>query len=97
MRKITLEETAAFVYISPTYLCRIFKEKTGENFSSYLNRIRISAAKQYLLGDTVSLTEISTMTGFQDQSYFSKVFKRVTGKTPWEFKKQRGISSHFKE
>jgi len=90
MKPISLEEVAAQVYLSPTYFSRIFKEATGENFNLYVNRVRIEAAKKCLTSENSPLSDISILTGFEDQSYFSKVFKRMTGVTPNKYRESRG-------
>lgn len=88
--KITLEDTAAYVYLSPAYFSRVFKEEIGDNFNIYVNRIRVDAAKKLLLNEKVALVDISTMVGFEGQSYFSKVFKKMTGVTPGKYRESRG-------
>ncbi|MHB1485690.1 MAG: helix-turn-helix domain-containing protein [Saccharofermentanales bacterium] len=90
MKRITLEETASIVYLSPAYFSRVFKDEIGDNFNIYVNKIRIEAAKKLLLNENVSLVDISSMVGFEGQSYFSKVFKKMTGVTPGKFKESRG-------
>ncbi len=90
MNKITLEETAAYVFLSPAYFSRVFKEEIGDNFNVYVSRIRVDAAKKLLLNDKVPLVDVSTMVGFEGQSYFSKVFKKMTGATPGKFRESRG-------
>ena len=89
-RRLTLEETASNVFLSPAYFSRIFKEETGDNFNLYVNRVRIEAAKKLLLNEKIPLVDISTMVGFEGQSYFSKVFKKMTGVTPGKFRESRG-------
>ncbi len=90
MKRITLEETAARVFLSPAYFSRIFKEEMGENFNSYVNSVRVDAARRLLLNETIPLVDISTMAGFDGQSYFSKVFKKIVGVTPGRFRESRG-------
>ncbi len=89
-KRITLEETASFVYLSPAYFSRVFKDEIGDNFNVYVNKIRVDAAKKLLLNDKVSLVDISSFVGFEGQSYFSKVFKKMTGVTPGKFRESRG-------
>ena len=89
-KRITLEETASFVYLSPAYFSRVFKDEIGDNFNIYVNKIRIEAAKKLLLNEKVSLVDISSLVGFEGQSYFSKVFKKMTGVTPGKFRESRG-------
>lgn len=90
MKRITLEETAARVFLSPAYFSRVFKEEMGENFNSYVNSVRVDVARRLLLNETIPLVDISTLAGFDGQSYFSKVFKKVVGVTPGRFRESRG-------
>lgn len=90
MKKITLEEVASYVYLSPSYFSKIFKEEMGKNFNSYLNHIRIEMSKRLLLDDSVVLVDVSNIVGYEDQSYFSKVFKKLTGVSPGKFRESRG-------
>ena len=84
--KLTLNEIADHVNYSVSYLSRIFKEETGESVTAYVNRVRIERAKALLANDALTLTEIASLSGFEDQSYFNKVFKRVYGETPGRFR-----------
>ncbi len=90
MNKLTLEETAAYVFLSPAYFSRVFKEEMGDNFNVYVNSVRVEAAKKLLLNEKVALVDISTIVGFEGQSYFSKVFKKLTGVTPGKYRESRG-------
>lgn len=96
MNKLTLEETAAHVFLSPAYFSRIFKEEMGDNFNVYVNHVRIEAAKKLLLNEKIALVDISTLVGFEGQSYFSKVFKKLTGTTPGKFRESRGKKKPLK-
>lgn len=90
MKKITLEDVAEYSSLSPSYFSKIFSEEMKCNFNTYLNQVRIDNAKTLLLNDSTSLVDISILTGFEDQSYFTKVFKKITGVTPRKFKESRG-------
>ncbi len=72
--------------LTPAYFCRLFHEKTGQHFSTYLTRARMEKA-QYLLSDSsgLSLAEISAACGYPNKSYFCQVFKKYTGMTPGEY------------
>ena len=72
--------------LTPAYFCRLFHEKTGQHFSTFLTRTRMEKA-QYLLSDGqgLSLAEISASCGYPNKSYFCQVFKKYTGMTPGEF------------
>ncbi|MEG1427782.1 MAG: helix-turn-helix transcriptional regulator, partial [Oscillospiraceae bacterium] len=84
--KITLNDVAEQMYLSPTYFSRVFKREMGENFSSYLNRVRIEKSKKLLSHHNLKLADIALLVGFEDQSYFTKVFKRVTGSSPLKYR-----------
>ena len=87
---ISLEEVASHVFLSPSYFSKIFKDEMKENFSFYLNRVRINKAKSLLLSTHENIVDICEMVGFEDQSYFSKMFKKLSGVTPGKFRESRG-------
>lgn len=91
MKKITLEEVAREVNLSPSYFSKIFKEEMKCNFSTYLNMLRVENSKKYLLNNDIPLVEVAGLVGFQDQSYFSKVFKKIENISPGEFRKTQGL------
>ena len=92
--RLTLEDTARMVCLSPDYLSRIFRQETGISFHQYLNNVRITKAKELIRTTALRLTDISQMVGYDDQSYFTKVFKRTAGIAPGEYvEKYRGASS----
>jgi len=90
MKKITLEEVASHVYLSPSYFSKIFKEELKVNFNTYLNNVRIEMSKKLLMDDSIVLVDLSNLVGFEDQSYFSKVFKKITGVSPGKYRESRG-------
>jgi len=87
-RKLSLEEAASLVGYSPAYFSRIFKDEMGISFKEALNSIRIEKSKNLLLSSTASIAEICSMVGFNDQSYYCKVFKKLSGVTPDRFRKR---------
>jgi YesN/AraC family two-component response regulator len=89
MKKLTLEEAARSVYLSPAYFSRVFKLETGTNFTSYLNNVRIEESKKLLRNERINLADIAGMVGYEDQSYFSKVFKKLTGMSPLKYRHSR--------
>lgn len=96
-KRITLEEVAGQVFLNPSYFSKIFKNEMKTTFVSYVNKIRINAAKNLLSDISIPLTDVSCMVGFEDQSYFTKVFKRATGVTPGKYRESRGQQSvHLK-
>jgi AraC-like DNA-binding protein/ligand-binding sensor protein len=91
-RKISLQEIAESSGLSAPYFSTIFKEEMGENLSSYLNRLRVEKASHLLTETKMSLSEIAGACGFEDQSWFSKIFKNYTGSSPGKFRCQGGGS-----
>jgi YesN/AraC family two-component response regulator len=89
-RKISLKEIADVAGLSPPYFSTIFKEEMGENLSKYLNRLRVEKASRLLLETEMSLSEIAACCCFEDQSWFSKIFKAYTGISPGKYRNQGG-------
>ena len=83
---ISLEDLAGRVYLSPSYFGKVFKEETGETFVSFLNRVRIDRSKELLCCESVRLADIAQMVGFEEQSYFCRVFKKIVGTTPTRYR-----------
>ena len=86
---LTQEEVAQRVYLSPTYFSRVFKAEMGEPFTAYLNRIRIEHSKELLRHKSIRLTDIAQLVGFEDQSYFTKVFKKLVGVPPLQYRNSK--------
>jgi YesN/AraC family two-component response regulator len=85
-RKISLSEAAKASGLSAPYFSSVFKKEMGENFSNYLNRLRVERAMAMLTGTGKSLNEIARLCGFEDQSWFSKTFKKLTGASPGKYR-----------
>ncbi len=85
-RSLTLDEVASHVHLNPAYFSTLFKQSTGSSFKEYLNMVRIEESKRLLSNTDYSIIDISLATGFEDQSYFSKVFKKYTGLTPKQYR-----------
>lgn len=84
--KLTLEKLSAEIFMSPHYLSKAFFSETGIKFIDFLNKVRVEKAVLLLENDNLSLKEIAEATGFGGQSYFTKVFKKVTGASPRQYK-----------
>ncbi len=87
--RLSLDQVAAQVYLSKSYFCRIIKSELGCTFTEYINRLRIERSKTLLQSSQMSIAEISLAVGFDDQSYFTRIFKRQTGCSPGKFREQR--------
>lgn len=85
--QVTLPELSHKFGLSIPYLCRIFKHYTNMTVITYLQELRCSRAASYIR-DGISLEKVVSLTGFQDYNYFSRIFKRVIGKSPSNYKKE---------
>ncbi|QIZ65955.1 response regulator transcription factor [Geobacillus subterraneus] len=85
---LTLEEVAEHVGMSPYYFSKLFKEHFGITFIDYVTNVRIERAKEALVRTDCSLKEICFSVGYNDPNYFSRVFKKQTGWSPSEYRKQ---------
>ncbi|MNY35565.1 HTH-type transcriptional regulator YesS [compost metagenome] len=85
---ITIAKLAESLHLSANYVSNLFKSETGLRFVEYLNRYRIRKAKTWLQDPSLKVYEVAEKTGFQETSYFCKVFKDLEGKTVKEFRSE---------
>lgn len=93
---ISLQELAEFLNYSEAYFSTVFKQCFDQNFTVFLSKYRVEKARKLLEDITINVKEISEEVGYRDSNYFSKVFKRITGVTPSEYRKsfmQYGVVS----
>lgn len=83
---INLETVSKNIFITPGYLSLLFKQETGINFLDYLHKYRIQKAKEFFRNRFLKNYEVSRMVGYNDEKYFSQMFKRYTGLTPTQYK-----------
>lgn len=91
--QITLKELASEFGISEGHLCRLFKNMTKLSVVEYINNYRISMSIELLLNTDKEISDIAVMTGFNNISYFNKVFKKYIHLTPSEYRKTAKICS----
>ena len=84
---LTLEQLSAQFHLNPSYLCTMFREKTGHTVVKYLNIQRVEAAKHHLLNPKYTLHEIAPLVGISNEFYFSRLFKQLEGISPSEFRR----------
>ena len=87
MNDVTLEELSSYVGYSTYHFSRIFKKYSNTTFVNYLNRRRVKAAELMLLESGNSITDVAMKSGFSSLTTFNRVFKRINGYTPSEYKK----------
>lgn len=93
---LSLTEVAKQFHFSPSYLSSYFSLHNKEGFNEYLNRIRIEEASKLLIQNAASISQISAMVGYSDHSYFCKVFKKVQGMSPSQYKRKKMIDKRWK-
>jgi len=88
MFDISLDSVGEILHISPAYLSAQFKKYQKMNFLDCLTELRINAAKELLNDPFRSSAEVASMVGYEDASYFARAFKKRTGVTPTQYRKQ---------
>ena len=86
-KDISLEEAADFAGVSSFYLSKLFKEEKGETFINYISEKRLEKSRQLLSETELSIKEITAEVGYNDQNYFSRIFKNKYGLSPKEYRK----------
>lgn len=85
---LTLQDLADRFFLSREYISRRFKREFGENVFDYLANVRLERAKRLLLDSDMLVVRIAELVGYQDEKYFSRVFKKTTGCSPNEFRRK---------
>jgi YesN/AraC family two-component response regulator len=86
--ELSLGQVARAVNTSTFYFCKMFKKVTGINFTDYLSRVRIEKSKNLLLNPNLRVSEIAFEVGFQSLTHFNRVFKKILGQSPTEYRAQ---------
>jgi AraC-like DNA-binding protein len=84
--EINFDDLALKSFLSKNYFRKLFKEVTGINFSDYIQRIRVDEACNLLKNTDLKIVDIAFQVGFQDTKFFYEVFKKITGKTPGDYR-----------
>ena len=86
MKEISMQDAARMMNYSDAYFCKLFKQCFDQNFTSYLTGFRVNEAKKLLRDRSISVKDVSMQVGYYDSNYFAKVFKRMTGMIPSEYR-----------
>lgn len=86
--ELSLGQVAKAVNMSSYYFCKMFKKVAGINFTDYVARVRIEKSKNLLLNPNLRVSEIAFEVGFQSLTHFNRVFKKILGQSPTEYRAQ---------
>lgn len=84
--ELSMQSVAKAMNYSEAYFCKLFKQCFHLNFTAWLNWFRVEKAKELLPDHRLSIRDVSLLCGYTDANYFSRVFKRLTGRTPSEYR-----------
>jgi AraC-like DNA-binding protein/ligand-binding sensor protein len=87
---LSLGQVAKAVNTSTFHFCKMFKKATGLNFTEYVSRVRVEKARNLLLNPNLRISEIAYEVGFQSLTHFNRVFKKITGQSPSDYRGQLG-------
>jgi two-component system response regulator YesN len=88
---ISLNSLSKQFHVVDSYLSKMFKDTVGENLMLYISRVRIRRATELIRRGNVSLTEIAGLVGYGDYAYFNRVFRKITGMGPREYKEMQNV------
>lgn len=92
--ELSLGEVAKAVNTSSFYFCKLFKKATGLNFTDYVSRVRVEKAKNLLLNPNTRVSEVAYEIGFQSLTHFNRVFRKIVGESPTEYRKRLAHPHH---
>jgi AraC-like DNA-binding protein/ligand-binding sensor protein len=90
---ITLAQAAKAAHASIFYLCRSFRKATGMCFTEFVSRTRVEKAKELLMKPNVRVSEVAYQVGFQSLTHFNRIFKKVVGESPSEFRADLALAA----
>jgi two-component system response regulator YesN len=85
---LSINSLSEYINLSQTYICSLFKEETGKTINQYITEYRIEKSKQLLKDIRLRVSEVSCTVGYADANYFAKLFRKITGYTPSEYRKK---------
>lgn len=88
---ISLEKMSKLINVDKSHFCRLFKKTVNTTLLNYINFVRISYSEKLLLTTDLGITEISEIVGFASGAYFTKIFKRIKGCTPMQYRKYKTV------
>lgn len=92
---LSLSFLAKEFYLTPSYLSRSFKKQTGKNLVAYITEQRLEKAVEYIKEGKKTLTEVAFLVGYDDYTYFNKVFRRYLGVSPMQYRERLEKGKNF--
>lgn len=86
--ELSLEDISKNTFLTPAYICVIFKDFTGKTVNKYITEFRITKAKELLKDSNIKMNDIALKVGYRDGNYFAKIFKKETGYSPSEYRRK---------
>ena len=86
MYDISMQDVAQTMNYSEAYFSKLFKQCFQKNFTAYLTEFRVNEAKRQLRQPTINVKDVGKAVGYADSNYFTKVFRRITGMSPTEYR-----------
>jgi len=83
---LSLPQVAQVANTSPFHFCKMFKRATGLNFTQFLSRVRLERSKNLLINPQLRVSEIAYEVGFQSLTHFNRVFLKILGQSPTEYR-----------
>ena len=85
---LSIEDISKNTFLTPAYICVIFKDFTGKTVNKYITEYRIMQAKELLKDSNIKMNDIALKVGYRDGNYFAKIFKKETGYSPSEYRRK---------
>lgn len=83
---ISLADIAGVAHLSEAAFCRYFRQRTRKTYTAYINELRVNHARQLLISSDLSVSQVALEAGFQNLSYFHRIFRKATGNSPLQFR-----------
>jgi two-component system response regulator YesN len=87
-QNLTIQQLAAEVFMSPGHLQTLFKKETGQTINDYITSVRLEKAQEMLKDPAIKIYEVANQVGYQDTYYFTKIFKKMVGVNPMEYRER---------
>lgn len=83
---LSIDKIGEYTHFASTYICSVFKERTGKTLNQYITEYRIEKSKEFLKDQDIKVSDIALRVGCRDSGYFTKLFRKATGITPSEYR-----------